>query len=292
MNTMYKQLTLTLIVMLIYASVATAQIQTPAPSPKAEVSQMIGLTEVKIEYSRPGKKDRLIFGEESEGALVPYGQIWRTGANAATKISFNDDVKLNDKPVAAGEYALYTIPGKDSWTVMLYNDLGLGGAVGNYDDTKEYLRFTATPKSIDHTHETFTIAVDDIKYTSANLKIVWDQTMVPIELEVEFDTEVMAQIEQQMKNPLASAANLYFTAANYYFNAEKDLAQALEWMNKGLEINNQAFWHVHTKAKILAAMGKKNEAKETAELSKKMASEFPAGDFGYIKRNEDFIATL
>jgi hypothetical protein len=163
MKKFYQNVSLMLLVFFLTYSLTVAQITTPAPSPKSTMSQMVGLTEIEVEYSRPGVKDRLIFGEASEGALVPYGQIWRTGANAATTISFSEDVTFGGKEVNAGKYALYTIPGEDEWTIMLYEDLTLGGAVANYDESKEVVRFSVPSKELDHKHESFLITVDNIK---------------------------------------------------------------------------------------------------------------------------------
>ncbi|MEM7551320.1 MAG: DUF2911 domain-containing protein [Bacteroidota bacterium] len=292
MKNFYSSTLLTLITLLIYTQLSVAQIQTPQPSPHASSTQTVGLTEIELDFSRPGIKDRLIFGPESKGALVPYGKIWRTGANAATTISFSDDVKFGGKDVEAGKYALYTIPNDGEWTVMLYEDLSLGGNVANYDESKEYARFSSKSKNVDHSHESFFMYVDDITSTSANLYIVWDKTKAWVPIEVTYDDKVTAQIEAQLENPMASVANLYFSASSYYFNEGKDLNQALEWMNKGLEINDRAFWHMHTKAKILAQLGKKEEAIEVAKISKEKASKWAGGDFGYIKRNDDLIAEL
>jgi tetratricopeptide (TPR) repeat protein len=292
MKKFYKEFIMSLAALMLTCQVSMAQIETPAPSPFNEWEQTVGLTKVKVQYSRPGVKGRTIFGTEDEGALVPYGKIWRTGANASTKISFSDDVKLEGNEIEAGEYAIYTIPNKDKWTVMLYNDLSLGGNVGNYDESKEYVRFDVEAKEVGHKHESFTVHSGTLTNNSAEIYFVWEMTKVPMKLEVDYDEKVMSAIEKQMKNPLASAANLYFSSANYYYNENKDMEQALAWISKGLEINPNAFWHMHTKAKIQAALGDKKGAKETAEKSKEMALANPSGDFGYAKRNDDLLKEL
>lgn len=272
------------IALVLTATVATAQIQTPAPSPSATLTQKVGLTDVEINYSRPGKKDR-----EVMGTLVPYGQIWRTGANGATTISFSDDVKVSGNDVKAGTYALYTVPGATEWSIHLYSDLSLGGNVANYDASKEVLKFMAKPEQIDFTVESFTIDINHLRDNSAHIVLMWENTAVRFPIEVSFDEQVMSQIDRVMRNPMGQAANNYASAATYYLDNGKDLDKALEWISAAIEINPKAFWYVHTKARIQLASGDKKSAITTAEASKKMASENASGDFGYVKRNEDLI---
>lgn len=275
--------TMALALMLV-ATLATAQIQTPAPSPSATLTQKVGLTDIEINYSRPGKKDRKVMGE-----LVPFGAIWRTGANAATTISFSTDVTFGGKAVKEGTYALYTIPGASEWTVMLYSDLSVGGNVANYDEKDEVVRVTAKTEEIGMTIESFTIDVNHLRDNSAHLVLMWENTAVRVPVEVSFDEVVMAQIERVMRNPLGQAASNYASAATYYYQNDKDLAKALEWINAALEINGGAFWYMHTKAQIQLAMGDKKGAIATAEASMNAAKENKSGDFGYVARNEALI---
>ena len=183
----------------------SAQIRTPQPSPTTSFEQAIGLSSISMEYSRPGVKGRTVFGD-----LVPYGKIWRTGANASTKITFSDSVMLAGNKVEAGTYALYTIPGEKEWTVMLYNDLGLGGNVAGYDEENEYLRFTVKPQGFPMKVESMTFMVQNLTTNSGVLVLVWEETMVPMSIEVEVDAPVMKQISQVMAGP---SANDYFRAA-------------------------------------------------------------------------------
>lgn len=266
------------------ANVSTAQIQTPAPSPSATLTQRVGLTDIELNYSRPGKKDRKVMGE-----LVPFGEIWRTGANSATTIAFSSDVTFGDKAVKAGTYALYTLPGESEWTVMLYSDLSMGGNVANYDNSKEVVRVTGKVEKIDMTVETFTMDINNIRDNGAHLVLMWENTVVRVPMEVSFDEMVMAQIERTMKNPMSQAANNYAAAASYYYQNGKDLNKALEWINAALSINSGAFWWMHTKAQIQLGLGDNKGAIATAEASKKAASENASGDFGYVARNEDLI---
>lgn len=270
---------------------ASAQIDTPAPSPAGSVSGKVGLTDIEVNYSRPQMKGRKIFGE-GDDFLVPFGQMWRTGANAGTKVKFSDDVKISGTDLAAGEYLLLTIPGKDSWAISFYKDLSLGGNVAAFDETKEAIRVNVKPSKLTETVKTLTFNISDISANSenANIQLSWENTAVNIPVTVSFDERVMKAIADNTKvNP-----GNYITAANYYFNTGKDLNQALNWVNMYLAEgeNSKQFWHVHLKAQILAKMGNTKEAKKTAEESMELAKNFPAGDFGYIKRNQDLIKSL
>ncbi len=268
----------------LFSTTVDAQVNYPAPSPLGKIHQKVGVTDVKIEYSRPAKRGRTLFVDVEE-----FGKIWRTGANASTKISFSDDVKFGGKEVAAGEYALYTIPGETEWTVMLYEDLSLGGNVGNYDESKEAARVQVQSEEFPVEVENFTIHIGNLTNDGATLALMWGKHYVPVELSVNTDAKVMADIEQAMKNPMAGVANNYAQAANYYFQNDKDLNKALEWMNEAVEINPNAFWNIQTKARILAKMEKYDEAVEAAQKSLEVAKA-AQNDFGYIASNEKLIA--
>ncbi|MDX1909445.1 MAG: DUF2911 domain-containing protein [Bacteroidia bacterium] len=260
-------------------SAAWGQIRTPAASPAAKVEQRIGLTDITLNYSRPSARERKVFGD-----LVPYGQVWRTGANQATRISFSDNVKVNGLDVPKGEYALYTLPGKDSWTIMLYKDLSLGGNVAAYDQTKELIRFAAEPQKIKPAVETFTLGVDHITNTSGMIFLSWEETLVAFKVEVEVDSKVQADIDRVLKGP---SAGDYYAAASYYYAENKDLNQALEWINKALA-ENEPFWQVTLKARILGKMGRYADAVATAEKARSLAEKEKNSD--YVKINTDLIA--
>ncbi|MEL6588447.1 MAG: DUF2911 domain-containing protein [Bacteroidota bacterium] len=262
---------------------AEAQISAPAPSPSAKVEQAIGLASFSLDYSRPAMRGRDIYG-----GLVPFDKIWRTGANRSTKISFDRDAKIGGKDVKAGTYAIYSMPGKDSWTIMLYSDLSLGGNVNGYDEKNEVTRFTVKPADYPMATESFTMGFNTITGNSANLHILWDKTIVNIPIELDTETEVMASIERTMAGP---GMNDYRAAANYYANNGKDMDQALEWINKCLEMGgNERFWMVTDKARILAKMGKKEEAKKAAMMAMELAEK--AGNNDYVKINQDIISGL
>lgn len=275
--------------LLIAAFGVQAQIQTPAASPAGTVSSVVGLTDISIKYSRPKMKGRKIFGSGSD-FLVPYGELWRTGANQGTLITFSDDVKVEGKDVKKGEYMLLTIPGTDSWTVILYGDPSIGGNMANYKQEKDAARFTVKPSKLSESVSTFTIAVADIAddNTNANVQLAWENTSVKFNVAVDYDSKVMKSIEAGTR---VSPGN-YIAAATYYFENKKDLNKALEWITLGIDTGNkEAFWNIHTKAKIQDALGDKKGALTTAQQSLDLAKK-AASDFGYIKLNEDLIAKL
>lgn len=280
---MNKIKTLTLTVLTLIAFLSTdlqAQINTPAPSPSSKIEQAVGLGEITVEYSRPSMKGRSIFGD-----LVPYDKIWRTGANAATKISFSEDVTIGGKDVKAGSYALYTKPGKSSWTVMLYSDLGLGGNVGNYDESKEVARFTASSQNLPFEVESFTMMFGDLSDTGATLGLMWESAFVSIPIKVEVEKKVMANIDRVMAGP---SSGDYYQAAVYYYNADKDMDKALTWINKALE-GGERFWMMTWKARILGKMGKKADA--IAASKKAMALAKEANNNDYVKINTELISS-
>jgi hypothetical protein len=267
--------------------VAEAQVQTPAPSPAGSVSSTVGLTDVKIEYSRPRVKGRKVFGEKD--VMHPYGTIWRTGANSGTKITFSDDVKVEGIAVPKGEYLIFTWPGATEWTVSLYKDVKLGGNTDGYDKTQDAANFKVKSEKLANKVETFTISIDDIAEDnkSAKVTLAWENTAVKFGIVVDYDAKVMKSIEANTK---VSPGN-YANAAVYYAENGKDLNQALTWINEAIKANPKAFWWVHQKAKIQAKMGDAKGARETATASMTIAKE-SGNDFGYIKLNEDLMKTI
>lgn len=286
---MKKILVAILAICMVYS--VEAQIETPQPSPAGSVYAKVGLTDVTIDYFRPKVKGRKIFGEGSD-YLQPFGQIWRAGANTGSKLTLSTDVMIGGKEVKAGEYLIFAVPGKDEWTFHLYSDLSLGGNVAGYKKENEVMMTSVKPTKLANMVESLTYNIADVSEdnSSANIELAWADVSIKVPMKVDFDKQVMASIEA---NTQVNPQN-YVAAANYFLSAGKDLNKALEWMNMYLAVgeNSKQFWHVHTKARILAAMGNKKEAKATAQKSLEMAKASPRGDFGYIKRNEDLIAGL
>lgn len=261
---------------------AHAQIVTPQPSPSATLTQTVGLTEVTVEYSRPSLR-----GREGFGKLVPYGKLWRTGANASTKITFSDDVKLGGEDIPAGKYALYTIPGESEWTIVVHKNLTHWGT-GGYVEAEDLARFQVKSMELPMTFETFSIDVHSFQDNTASISIMWENTGVSIPLEVNYKDAVMASIERTLAGP--SAGDMA-SAANFYLANGEDMDQALEWINQAIDMRPEAFWYVHTQAKIYYEMGEMKKAKEAAMKSKEMAAAAP-DDFGYVANNDMLLEKI
>jgi hypothetical protein len=275
-----------LLLLFVMSVVASAQVQTPQPSPAASVSTVVGLTDVKIDYSRPSLKGRKIFGEKD--VMYPHGTIWRTGANAGTKISFSDEVKVEGITVPKGEYLIFTWPGATEWTVSLYKDIALGGNTNGYDKSKEAANFKVKSEKLTAPVETLTINIGDIAADSksAKVQLAWEYTSVKFTIVVDYDSKVMKSIEASTKvNP-----NNYFQAAVYYLENGKDIKQALEWVNKAAEANPTAFWILYQKARIQKTAGDKAGALATSKASWEAAQK--AGNRDYQTMNEDLQKTL
>lgn len=246
-------------------------LKVPAPSPSQTIKQAFALSDITIEYSRPSAKGRVIFGD-----LVPFGKIWRTGANNSTQITFGENVKVNGKDIPAGTYALYSMPGKDSWDLMLYKDLKLGGEVAEYKTENELARFTVKPSTLSEKVETFTIGVSNMTNKSASIDLCWENTKVSLSVEADIDATIMKNIE----TVLAKDARPYYSAANYYYENNKDMNKALEWANKAVENNPKAYWQWLLKAKIHLKLNDKKAATEAANKVKELAT---------ADQNDDYV---
>jgi hypothetical protein len=257
----------------------------PAPSPTAKVSQRVGLTDIEIIYSRPGAKGREIFG-----GLVPYGQLWRTGANAATKISFSTDVTLGGQPVPAGSYALFTIPDKKEWTVIL-NKVPDQSGTSTYDEAQDLLRVKAPVVALSEPVESFRISVEDLGIDSGALTLAWEKTAVSLPIEADVVAQMVPKIEAAMA---ADGKKPYFQAAMFYYENDLDMAQAVQWMDAALKEQGEApVWMVYRQGLILKKAGDKPGALAAAKRSLALA-EKAGGDMGeeYKRLNEELIASL
>ena len=271
-----------LLIALLFVGVisANAQIKTPAPSPFSKVEQVVGLTDVTLEYYRPAMRGRTIFGN-----LVPFDKIWRTGANARTKITFSDDITIEGDTLKKGSYAIFTKPAADSWEVYFYTDYEGGGAPRNWDDSKVALKTTAKTKSMSMPVQSFTMSFDDLTEASGVIGMLWENTYVGVKFNVPTDAIASKSIESVMSGP---SANDYNNAASYYRKNGKDLKQALIWSTKATELNKSAFWMMREKSLIHAAMGDKKGAIEAAKKSMEVAEK--AGNAAYVKMNQESIA--
>lgn len=260
--------------------IADAQLKTPAPSPPQTIKQDFGLSNIELSYSRPGVKGRKIFGE-----LVPFGQVWRTGANTATTITFGDEVTIGSTKVAAGKYGLLTIPDKKSWTIIISKQTDVTSPAA-YKQDMDVIRFIANVNSMKSSTETFTMQFANVKPTSCDLQIMWDKSAVVLPVATEIDSKIMASIEKEMKGDKPP----YFQAAMYYMENGKDLNQALAWFNKAVEAQPDAYWVQHQWANCLAKLGQKNEAKAAALKSKELAT--AAKNEDYVKLNDKLLKEL
>jgi hypothetical protein len=236
-----------------------AQLQAPKASPLAKVEQRIGLTDVKLEYSRPAKNGREIFG-----SLLPYGEIWRAGANENTKFTTSDPIVFDQDTLKSGTYALFIIPTKQTWEVIFYTDFSNWGTPEKWDETKVALRKKVNVMNLKDVTESFTIGIDAVEIKRAVLSFEWDKTRAEIAFSVPTDTKMIAAIQKTMEGPTASE---YYAAGEYYYKEKKDLQQALIWVNKALEQRGSAYWMLRTKALIQAELGDYNGAITTIKLS-------------------------
>lgn len=262
----------------------SAQIKTPQPSPTATIIQKVGVSDISVEYSRPGAKGREIFGD-----LVPYGKIWRTGANKATKITFNEDCIFGGEKIKKGSYSLFTIPDMDVWSVLLNNDTELWG-VGDYDKKKQVCNIeTKVINSKDFT-ESFTIEFGKFKSFSSTMSLKWANTQIDIVIESKSSKEKILKDYKELLNN-GPSANDYYNGAKFVADNARDYEAALEWINIAIEKRKDAFWMMYHKARILSLIGNNEEAVYMAINTMKMASK-KEDDYGYIKRCEKLIKDI
>jgi len=258
-----------------------AQVKTPQPSPKATVQQVVGLTDVALEYSRPGAKGRTIFGD-----LVPFGKLWRTGANFNTTISFSEDVVIDGKTLKKGKYALFTTPKADNWEVIFYSDAENWGTPEEWSDSKVALKANAKPETLSRSVESLTIGINNLDNNFGHIEISWEKTLVSLKFEVPTQKTAMASIEKALSGP---TANDYFSSAQFYYQSNGDLNKALEYVNKALDLNkDKPFWYNRQKSLIQAKLGDKKGAIESAKLS--LAAATAAKNNDYVKMNNESIS--
>lgn len=264
----------------LYAVTNAQQLRTPAPSPTQTIKQDFGLSSVELSYSRPAMRGRKIFGD-----LVPFGNVWRTGANNATTLTFGDEVMIGGKKIPAGKYGLLTIPDKTKWTIIITKQLDVTSPAA-YKADQDVVRVEVKPVAMKENMESFTMQFADVKSNSCELRMMWENTGVSLPITTDIDSKVMAQI----KNLMEVDSRPYFSAAMYYMDNNKDLNKALTWFDKATEQNPQAFWVWHQRANCLAKLGKKQEAIESANKSITLAKEAKNDD--YVALNEKLLATL
>jgi len=267
---------------LMIAMISSAQVVTPKSSPNAEVEQMVGLTVVDVNYARPAKKGRLVYGD-----LVPFGKVWRTGANANTTVEFSDDVMIEGKTLPKGKYALYTLPKADTWEVYFYSETSNWGLPEKWDDSKVIVKTSANPIALTSEVENFTIDVNPLDANSGEIVMKWEKTAIPVKFSVPTHNKAMASIKSTLNNEPKAAD--YYAAGQYLFQATDDTKLALEYVNKSIEMQDgkAPFYVLRQKSLIQAKLGDKKGAIETAKIS--LAESEKANNADYVKMNRDSI---
>ena len=264
-------------------SFISAQIKTPQPSPTATITQKVGVSDISVEYSRPGAKGREIFG-----GLVSYGKMWRTGANKATKITFNENCVFGGANVKKGSYSLFTIPGEKEWKVVLNKNTELWG-VGEYDEKNQVCAIKVKAFETKDFTESFTIDFGTFQSFSAIMSLKWANTKIDIKIESLEAKKIEKQyLELLTKGP---SANDYYNGAKFFADNTSEYEMALEWINTAVKKRPDAFWMQFHKARILKKMGNKKESISVAEGVIELARE-KKDDYGYIKRSEDLIESI
>ena len=229
----------------------------PALSSAGTISQVVGFTTIRIEYERPAARARKIFGD-----LVPYDEVWRTGAGKCTRISFDTPVVIDNKSVEAGTYSLFTIPGRDKWTIILNSDTSLYGA-GRYDPAKDITRFVATPLPTTRFYESFTVDIDVVP-NNALIYLAWEKTQVSFLIDTGADKKTVAYIDENLMTGKSVDANEYAAAVEYYIFQNKDLDKALTLIDFAIARNARESWYYSLKVDVLEKQGKYAEARLAA----------------------------
>jgi hypothetical protein len=260
-----------------------AQVKTPQPSPKSVLNQTVGLTEVVVDYSRPSMKGRVIFGD-----LVPFGKLWRTGANQNSMVSFGDDVVVAGVTVKKGKYAIFAIPKAEIWEIVLYSDTENWGTPEKWDENKVVVRTNVDVIQLNQNVESFTIAINNLTNDSGTLDISWEKTMVSLKFEVPTQKLATESITKVLAGPTARD---YFSAAQYYNSSNGDTNKAFEYINKAISLvkagEDVPYWYLRLKSLIQAKLGDKTGAIATAKLS--LAGAEKEGNPDYVKMNNDSI---
>ncbi|TAD92172.1 MAG: DUF2911 domain-containing protein [Bacteroidetes bacterium] len=277
---MMKQMLMASAILFTGFGVQAQALKTPAPSSTQVLKQDFGLGNIELSYSRPSVKGRKIFGD-----VVPFGKVWRTGANQATTLTFSDEVSIGGVAIKPGKYGMITIPGATEWTFIITKDLNVTSPSA-YKQENDVVRVKAPSYPMPMNVETFTLSFDDVTNTSISLAMIWEKTYVSFPITTDVDKKVMAQIEQAMK----ADTRPYFNAAAYYYDNNKDLAQAKIWVDKAIESNPDAYWMTLLKARIHNKMGDKAGAKAMAQKTVELATKGKNDD--YIKMASELLSSL
>lgn len=267
---------------IILAPFATeAQIKTPQASPKGYIKQTVGLTDVEVTYSRPSARGRAVFGN-----LVPFGKIWRTGANENTIINFSDDVVIDGKTLKKGKYSIYTIPKIESWEVIFYLSTDNWGLPENWNEAYVVLRTTVKEDALPTPVESFTIGINGLDQNFAYLEMAWENSHVALKFEVPTSKIATASIQKTLAGP---TWNDYYAASQYLFQSNGNMISARDYVDKALEMSTEKpYYLTRLKSLIQAKQGDKAGAIETAKIS--LAAAEAANNQDYVKMNKDSIS--
>ena len=271
-------------VAILFCSYSFGQVQLPQPSPTATLAQNFGIGKITLVYSRPSIRGRTLFADNSD--LAPLGKMWRTGANAATRLTFSDNVNFGGKDLDTGSYVLYTIPGKTEWEIILNKGVNNSGLDG-YKESEDVTRFKVPVVNLPGMGvETFTMEFTNLKPESCNLMLLWGNTMVSVPI----TTKIMDRIRTQIENALQGNDKPYWQAASFYYTYDKNYSKALENVNHAIENDQDAYYMYMMKARIQKELGDKTGAKASAEKCVQLATADKNDD--YIKQGNDFLKTL
>ncbi|AXT19622.1 DUF2911 domain-containing protein [Flavobacteriaceae bacterium AU392] len=276
-----------LLVTLFISQIGLSQITKASLSPQTKIEQNVGLAKITLEYGRPGAKDRSIFG-----ALIPYGKVWRTGANSSTKLTIDKDVTFSGEKIPAGKYGLYSIPGESEWTIIIHKNEKLWGA-GNYNKANDLLRFKVPVINLKDYQETLSINFENFNANGADLIIQWENSKVVIPVFVDSDALVFKQIEDKLINATGEInAQTYFDAASFYYEKNKDLQLAAQWFDKAISLRPNAFWFKYYRAELAYVLEDNETAKTHVLKALEDAKASASGDYGYIAKCDLLIKKL
>lgn len=277
-----------ILLLIILSSISlTAQIEKPSLSPTKISKQKVGLANVTLKFGQPNKQGRKIFG-----SLIPYNKVWRTGANASTKITTDKEIVIANHIIPAGTYALYSIPNKKKWTIIIHKKNDLWGSAG-YTKKNDFIRFTIPVKKIKDTKETLNISFENFTIDGADLILTWENTKIVMPVIVNSDVIIQEQINTKIINSKeVVTAQTYFDAAQYYYLKNKELNTAFKWFNKAENLRPTAFWYTYYKAELAQKLGKKNIAKQSATKCLKAAENSKSSDYGYISKCSLLLKSL
>lgn len=277
-----KRILLATLLAALSGSASLAQdLKLPALSPTSKITQDFSTSTIEISYSRPSMRGRKVFGD-----IVAYGEAWRTGANAPTKIKIGEELVIGGQTVKPGEYVLYAIPAQSKWEVVINKGNSSWGATG-FDKNDDVARFKIKPQALSETVQTFTINIADITLNSCDLELMWEKTKVVIPVVANNNERLTASIDKTLSKPTLP----YHQAASYYFETDQNLDKAYEYATKATEQNPQAFWSYHLKARIAQKLGRKKEAIEAANKSIELAKG-SALEAEYQRNNQKIIKSF